>query len=120
MVRQMYLNSTTRVCSNLTKIRPKIILAIAKTRIGEGEAAIQILNDLYVNQKSAEIALAISDYYSSFDDSEQAIEILEDFIKREPDNIKILDQLASLYLVNGNKDKAIEYKLKVYKYYEFN
>jgi serine protease Do len=113
-----YAEQSIKINSN--KIRPKIILAIAKTRIGEGDEAIQILNDLYVNQKSAEIALAISDYYSSFDDSEQAIEILEDFIKREPDNIKILDQLASLYLVNGNKDKAIEYKLKVYKYYEFN
>ena len=58
---------------NSDKIRPKIILAIAKTRIGEGEEAIKILNDLYQSKKTAEIAVAISDYYNAFDDSEQAI-----------------------------------------------
>ena len=83
---------------NPNKIRPKIILAIAKTRIGEGEESIKILNELYENRKDAEVALAISDYYSSFDDSAQAINILEEFIKRDPNNIKILDQLASLHL----------------------
>jgi S1-C subfamily serine protease len=105
---------------NPNKIRPKIILAIAKTRIGEGEESIKILNELYDNRKDAEVALAISDYYSSFDDSTQAIKILEEFIKRDPNNIKVLDQLASLHLFDGNKEKAIEYKLIVYKYYEFN
>ncbi len=105
---------------NSNKIRPKIILAIAKTRIGEGEESIKILNELYENRKDAEVALAISDYYSSFDDSAQAINILEEFIKRDPNNIKVLNQLAGLHLFAGNKDQAIEYKLKVYKYYEFN
>lgn len=105
---------------NSNKIRPQIILAIAKTRIGEGEESIRILNELYDNRKDAEVALAISDYYSSFDDSAQAINILEGFIKREPNNIKVLDQLASLHLFEGNKEKAIGYKMIVYKYYEFN
>ena len=105
---------------NSNKIRPKIILAIAKTRIGEVEESIKILNELYDNRKDAEVALAISDYYSSFDDSKQAINILEEFIKRDPNNIKVLNQLASLHLFDGNKDQAIQYKLKVYKYYEFN
>ena len=105
---------------NSNKVRPKIILAIAKTRIGEGEEGIKILNELYENRKDAEVALAISDYYSSFDDSAQAINILEEFIKRDPNNIKVLNQLAGLHLFAGNKEQAIEYKLKVYKYYEFN
>ena len=105
---------------NQNKIRPKIILAIAKTRIGDGEEGIKILNDLYAGNKTAEIALAISDYYSAFDDSKQSIEVLEKFISRDPNNIKVLDQLASLYLFDGNKEKALEYKFKVYKYYEFN
>ena len=105
---------------NSNKVRPKIILAIAKTRIGEGEEGIKILNELYENRKDAEVALAISDYYYSFDDSKQAINILEEFIKRDPNNIKVLNQLASLHLFDGNKEKAIEYKLIVYKYYEFN
>jgi serine protease Do len=105
---------------NSNKVRPKIILAIGKTRIGEGEEGIKILNELYDNRKDAEVALAISDYYYSFDDSKQAIDILEEFIKRDPNNIKVLNQLASLHLFDGNKDQAIEYKLKVYKYYEFN
>ena len=105
---------------NSNKIRPKIILAIAKTRIGDGEEGIKILNELYDNRKDAEVALAISDYYNAFDDVTQAIQILEEFIKRDPKNIKVLNQLASLHLFNGNKDKAIEYKIIVYKYHEFN
>ena len=105
---------------NSDKIRPKIIIAIAKTRIGEGEEAIKILNDLYQSQKTAEIALAISDYYTSFDDTKQAIGILEDYLQRSPNNIKILDQIASLYLLNGEKEKAIEAKFKVFKYHEYN
>ena len=84
------------------------------------EKTISILNDLYSYQKNAEVALAISDYYISFDDSDQAINILENFLTREPINIKILNQLAMLYLMNGDTQKAIEYKFKVYKYYEFN
>ena len=113
-----YAEKSIRINSN--KVRPKIILAIAKTRIGEGEEGIKILNDLYDNRKDAEVALAISDYYSAFDDSKQAIKVLEDYNKRDPKNIKVLDQLASLYLFDGNKELAIEYKFKVYKYYEFN
>ena len=58
---------------NSNKVRPKIILAIAKTRIGEGEEGIKILNELYDNRKDAEVALAISDYYSSFDDSKHCL-----------------------------------------------
>ena len=113
-----YAEKSIKINSN--KVRPKIILAIAKTRIGEGEESIKILNELYDNRKDAEVALAIADYYSSFDDSAQSIKVLEEFIKREPNNIKVLDQLANLYLFDGNKEKAIEYKLKVYQYYKFN
>ena len=105
---------------NPNKVRSKIILAIAKTRLGESEEGFKILNDLYLNRKDAEVALAISGYFSSFDETKKAIDILEEFIKRDPNNIKVLNQLASLHLFDGNKDKAIEYKLIVYKYYDFN
>ena len=40
----------------------------------------------------------------------------EDFIKKDPNNIKVLNQLASLHLMEGNKEKAIEYKFLVFKY----
>ena len=112
--------SKKAISLNPDVIRPKITLAIAKTRIGEGEEAIRILNDLYQSQKTAEIALAISDYYTSFDDTKQAIGILEVYLQRSPNNIKILDQIASLYLLNGEKEKAIEAKFKVFKYHEYN
>ena len=84
-------------------IRPKLILAIAKTRIGDVDEGIKILNDLYNNRKDADVALAISDYHSSFDNNKKSINVLEDFIKRDPNNIKILNQLASLHLMEGNK-----------------
>ena len=98
---------------NPNKVRSKIILAIAKTRLGESEEGFKILNELYLNRKDAEVALAISGYFSSFDETKKAIDILEEFIKRDPNNIKVLNQLASLHLFDGNKDKAIEYKLIV-------
>ena len=81
---------------------------------------IKILNELYFKRKNAEVALAISGYYSSFGDSAQAIIILDEFIKEDSNNIKVLNQLASLLLFEDNKEKAIEYKLRVYKYYKFN
>ena len=113
-----YAEQTITINQNI--IRPKIILAIAKTRLGEGEEAIKILNDLYSSKKTAEIALALSDYFSAFDDNKRSIEVLEEFISRDPRNIKVINQLANLYLLEGNKEKALEYKFKVYKYYEFN
>ena len=82
------------------------------------EEGFKILNDLYLNRKDAEVALAISGYFSSFDETKKAIDILEEFVKRDPNNIKVLNQLANLHLFDGNKDKAIEYKLIVYKYYD--
>ena len=82
--------SEQSIAINSDKIRPKIILAIAKTRIGEVEEGIKILTELYTNRRTnAEVALAISDYYSAFDDSKQSISILEEFIKRDPNNIKV-------------------------------
>ena len=113
-----YAEQTIRINQNI--VRPKIILAIAKTRLGEGEEAIKILNDLYDSKKTAEIALAISDYFNAFDDNKRSIEVLEEFISRDPSNIKVINQLANLYMFEGNKEKALEYKFKAYKYYEFN
>ena len=112
--------SEQSIAINSDKIRPKLILAIAKTRIGEAEEGIKILNNLYTNHKNAEVALAISDYYITFDDTKQAINVLEDYLKRIPNNIKVLDQIANLYLMDNNKEKALEAKFKVFKYYEFN
>ena len=105
---------------NSNKIRPKIILAIAKTRLGESEEGFNILNELYLNRKDSEVALAISSYFSSLDETKRAIEVLEEYIKRDPNNIKVLNELSGLYLFDGDKEKAIEYKFIVYKYYEFN
>ena len=38
-------------------------ITIAKTRIGDVDEGIKILNDLYNNRKDADVALAISDYH---------------------------------------------------------
>ena len=109
------------IAINSDFIRPKIILAIAKTRIGDKEEALNILNDLNSAQKdNVDVALAIAGYHSSFDDNGQAITKLENFLKIDPINIKAMDELANLYWLTGNKAKALEYKFKVYKHYEFN
>ena len=94
---------------NFNKIRPKIILAIAKTRIGEADEAIKILNDLYSYQKIAEVALAISDYYNSFDDSKQQLMFLR--LHQRPKN-KDFSQLASLHLFDAIVKKQSNINLK--------
>ena len=109
------------IAINSDFVRPRIILAIAKTRIGDKEEALNILNDLHSEQKdNVDVALAIAGYHSSFDDNGQAITILENFLKIDPINIKAMDELANLYWLTGNKAKALEYKFKVYKHYEFS
>lgn len=112
--------SKQAISINPDLIRPKITLATALTRIGEGQQAIEILQDLYDNQKTASVSLAISDYYISFNDIDAAINILENYLKRNPNHIRVLDQIAGLYLFKGEKEKAIEAKLKVYKFHELN
>ena len=112
--------SKQAISINPDLIRPKITLATALTRIGEGQQAIEILQELHNNKKTAAVSLAISDYYISFDDIDAAINILENYLKRNPNHIRVLDQIAGLYLFKGEKEKAIEAKLKVYKFHELN
>ena len=63
--------------------------------------------------------MAISRYYAGFDDNNKAINILEKFLKRSPDNIKVMNQLADLYWLTGNNKKAIDLKYKIYKHYVY-
>ena len=112
--------SKQAISINPDLIRPKITLATALTRIGEGQQAIEILQELHNNKKTAAVSLAISDYYISFNDIDAAINILENYLKRNPNHIRVLDQISGLYLFKGEKEKAIEAKLKVYKFHELN
>ena len=103
-----------------SKIRPSIILAIAKTRLGESEEAINVLNQIYQKNKlNADVSLAIANFYSVFEDHKQAINVLEEYLKKIPNNIKVLNQIGNLYLMVGEKDKALDAKFKVFKYYEY-
>jgi len=106
---------------NSDNVKTKIILAIAQTRNGEHEQALKALEVLHDgNRNNSEVNLALASYYISFGDSLSAIKILERFNQRKPDNIRVLDELANLYWASGDKEKALEYKFKVYKYHEFN
>ena len=103
------------------RVRSKIVLAIALTRNGDKDKALKILKKLYLSFKNdSEVNLAIAGYHSSFDNQKEAIKILVRFLKRFPTSIRAMDELANLYLIVGNKDKALELKFKVYKYHEFN
>ena len=102
-------------------IRTRITLSIALTRNGEKEEALKILNLLYQsNQNSSEVNLAIAGYHSTFENNKEAINILDKYLKKFPTDIRAMDEIANLYWIDGNKDKALELKYKVYKYYEFN
>ena len=103
------------------KIKAKIVLAIAQTRNGDHEKALKSLEVLFDgNRNNSEVNLALASYYINFGDRTAAIKILNRFNKDNPDNIKILDELANLHWASGDKKKALEFKIKVYKYYEFN
>ena len=112
--------SEKSISINPNLIRPKIILAIAKTRLGESKEAYKILNDLYYIKKNAEVSLALANYFIAFDEKDKAISILEDYLSSDPKNMKVVDQLANFYLMNDDEDKSLEYKFRVFKYYEFN
>ena len=84
-------NDSLKISPN--NIRPKIILATAKDRIGKDQESFEILNSLYSNERNnAEVILAIADYHLSKDDYEKSLQILEKFIKISPSNVKIMDQ----------------------------
>ena len=102
-------------------LRSKIILAISLTRNGEKNEAFEILENLYNNYKnSSEAVLAIAGYHSTFENNKKALEILDKFLKKFPTSIGVMDELGNLYWIEGNKEKALELKSKVYKYHEFN
>ena len=104
---------------NSDRIRPKLILATAKYRLGEIDESNKILNDLYIsNKNNSQVNLALSDYYLSIDQTFKAISILEDYLRLNPTNFEIMDHIGSLYWFDKNKDKALEYKFKVFKYYQ--
>ena len=64
-----------------SKIRPNVVYAIAKTRLGEAEEAINVLNEIYQKNKlSADVSLAIANYYSVFEDHKQAIAVKQEQI----------------------------------------
>ena len=104
---------------NPDRIRPKLILATAKYRLGDVDESNKILKDLYnSNKNNAQVNLALSDYYVSIDQTLKAISILEDYLRLNPTNFEIMDHVGSLYWFDKNKDKALEYKFKVFKYYQ--
>jgi tetratricopeptide (TPR) repeat protein len=104
---------------NSDRIRPKLILATAKFRIGDINDANEILQGLYdSNKDNAQVNLAISDYYVSINQVPKSILILEEYLKFNPTNFKIMDQIGNLYWLNQNKEEALEYKFKVFKYYQ--
>ena len=106
---------------NEDSVRCKIVLAMAITRNGEKDKALQMLENLYQNYRNnSEVNLAIAGYHSSFDNYKEAIKILEKYLKSFPTTISVMDDLADLYWIDGNKDQALDLKYKVYKYHEFN
>ena len=63
-------------------LRNKIVLAISLTRNGEKDEALQILENLYINNRNnSEIVLAIAGYHSTFENNKKALEILDKFLK---------------------------------------
>ena len=81
---------------NSDRIRPKLILATAKYRLGEVDESNEILNDLYnSNKNNSQVNLALSDYYVSIDQTFKAISILEDYLRLNPTNFEIMDHVEA-------------------------
>ena len=104
---------------NPDRIRPKLILATAKYRIGDVDESNKILNELYEsNKNNSQVNLTLSDYYLSIGKTFKSISILEEYLRFNPTNFQVMDQIGSLYWIDKNKEKALEYKFKVFKYYQ--
>ena len=103
---------------NPNRIRPKLILATAKYRL-EMDVPNKILNELYEsNKNNSQVNLTLSDYYLSIGKTFKSISILEEYLRFNPTNFQVMDQIGSLYWIDKNKEKALEYKFKVFKYYQ--
>ena len=101
--------------------RGKIVLAIGLTKNGEKEEALKILEQLFnANPNDSQVNIAIANYHSSFKNNKEAINILDKFLKKFPTSYQVMDNLANLYWLDGNKEKALGLKYKVYKYHKFN
>ena len=106
---------------NSDRTRGKIVLAIGLTKNGEKEEALKILEQLFnANPNDSQVNIAIANYHSSFENNKEAINILDKFLKKFPTSFQVMDNLADLYWLDGNKEKALELKYKVFKYHEFN
>ena len=106
---------------NSDRTRGKIVLAIGLTKNGEKEEALKILEQLYSSSPNdSQVNIAIANYHSSFENNKEAINILDKFLKKFPTSYQVMDNLADLYWLDGNKVKALELKFKVYQYHEFN
>ena len=104
---------------NPDRIRPKLILATAKYRLGDVNESNKILNELYEsNKNNSQVNLTLSDYYLSIGKTFKSISILEEYLRFNPTNFQVMDQIGSLYWIDKNKEKALEYKFKVFKYYQ--
>ena len=104
---------------NPDKIRPKLILATAKYRLGDVDESNKILNELYKsNKNNSQVNLTLSDYFLSIGQTFKSISILEEYLRFNPTNFEVMDQIGSLYWIDKNKKKALEYKFKVFKYYQ--
>lgn len=104
---------------NPDRVRPKLILATAKYRLGDVDESNEILNKLYKsNKNNSQVNLALSDYYLSIGQTFKSISILEEYLRFNPTNFEVMDQIGSLYWIDENKKKALEYKVKVFKYYQ--
>lgn len=106
--------------SDSSNLKAKIILGTSKFRLGDKEEAKSIIINLYnIYEKNPDVVLAISNYYLSIEEIAKSISILENFLKIDKDNLDIMDNLAELYWLNNQKDKALEYKYKIYQYYSY-
>ena len=106
--------------SNSSDLKAKIILGTIKFRLGDKEEAKSIITSLYSKyEKNPEVVLSISNYYLSVEEIDKSISVLENYLRVDKDNLEILDNLAELYWLNNQKDKAIEYKYKIYQYYSY-
>lgn len=90
------------------KYAVSVALGLAKTTVGDFEAAIKLYNKAVVIFPNTELAAAIGAAHQRMGELEHAIDSYEFALELDPDNIDARSSLATAYVADGRFDRAIE------------
>lgn len=86
-----------------------VVLGLAKTTVGDFEAAIKLYNKAVVLNPTTELAAAIGGAQQRIGELTQAMDSYAFALELDPDNLEARSSLATAYVADGDFEMAIEH-----------